>query len=199
MMKKISVGLVVIILAGFGIWGFLGTSGFHKNVNGIRLYNSATDKQAIHKMFADDWYWMVSDYTIERSNSKDYVNFMLDNKSSVQWEKRNDLTLKVCEDDGKVVGFSATYKKSSIVGHILFIVVDQDARKKGYAKALVNDALEYFFAQGCVKVSLDTRTGNKRARSLYSSLGFQLLEEDEDYVHFVFYKDQPLSKVAIVA
>ncbi len=197
MIKKISVGLVVIILVAFGVWGFLGTSGFDNNVNGIRLYNSATDKPAIHKMFADEWYWMVSDYTIARDTSVHYVDFMLDNKSSVQYEKRNDLTLKVLENNSKVVGFSATYKKSTIAGHILFIVVDNEARGKGYAKALVQDALEDFFAQGCVKVSLDTRTGNKRARSLYSSLGFQLLEEDEDYVHFVFYKDQPIPKITI--
>lgn len=196
MIKKISVGLVVIILAGFGAWGFLGTTGFHKNVHGIRLYNPVTDKQAIHKMFADEWYWLVSDYTIERDTSEHYVNFMLDNKSSAQYEKRNDLTLKVLEKDGKAVGFSATYYKSKLVGHILFIVVDKDARGKGYAKALVNDALQNLFAQGCVKVSLDTRTGNTRARSLYSSLGFQLLETDDDYVHFAYYKNQPIAKKA---
>lgn len=197
MIKKISISLIVISLVGFGVWSFLGTSGMYKSVNGIRLYNPATDKAAIHKMFADDWYWMVSDDTIEHSNSKKYVDFMLDNKSSVQWEKRNDLTLKVCEDHGKIVGFSATYKKSVSVGHILFIVVDQDARKKGVAKALVTDALQDFFAQGFVKVSLDTRAGNTRARSLYSSIGFQLLEGDEDYVHFVFYKNQPVPKILI--
>jgi ribosomal protein S18 acetylase RimI-like enzyme len=77
--------------------------------------------------------------------------------------------------------------------------VDKDARGKGYAKALVNDALQTLFAQGCVKVSLDTRTGNTRARSLYSSLGFQLLEVDDDYVHFVYYKNQPVAKSAIEA
>ena len=197
MIKKIIIGLIILGLAGFGAWNFLGTTHHFKNSNGIRLYNPATDKQAIHKMFADDWYWMVSDYTIQQSNSKDYVDFMLDNKSSVQWEKRNDLTLKVLENHGKVVGFSATYKKSSHVGHILFIVVDQDARKKGCAKALVSNALEDLFAQGFVKVSLDTRAGNTRARSLYSSIGFQLLEGDEDYVHFVFYKDQPIPKIVV--
>ena len=197
MNKKIIISLVLLGLVAFGVWKFLATAQLSLNSNGIRLYNAANDKAAIHKMFADEWYWMVSDYTIARDTSVHYVDFMLDNKSSVQYEKRNDLTLKVLENNSKVVGFSATYKKSTIAGHILFIVVDKDARGKGYAKALVQDALEDFFAQGCVKVSLDTRTGNKRARSLYSSLGFQLLEEDEDYVHFAFYKDQPIPKITI--
>ena len=197
MNKKIIIGLIVSGVVTFGAWKFLESSKLPVNSNGIRLYNAATDKAAVHKMFADDWYWMVSDDTIQNSNSQRYVNFMLDNKSSVQWEKRNNLTLKVAEDHGKVVGFSATYKKSPLAGHILFIVVDQDARKKGVAKALVTEALTSFFDQGFVKVSLDTRTGNQRARSLYSSLGFQLLEADDDYVHFVFYKDQPVPKVVI--
>lgn len=199
MMKKIIIALLALGALGFGVWKFLGMQQQAVNKNGIRLYNAATDKPAIHKMFADEWYWLVSDYTIERDTSVHYVDFMLDNKSSVQYEKRNDLTLKVLQEDGKVVGFSATYKKASFIGHILFIVVDKDFRGKGYAKALVTNALEDLFAQGCIKVSLDTRVGNKRARSLYTSLGFQLLNTDDDYVHFVYYKNQPQVKPAIEA
>ncbi len=189
--------LIVASLLAFGIWKWIDATNHLMHSNGIRPYNSATDKQAIHKMFADDTYWLLCDYTIQHTPTKNYVDFMLDHKSSVQGERRNDLVLKVYEDNGSVVAFSAVYKKSPLVGHILFICVDQSARKKGYAKALVVDALKYFFAQECVKVQLDTRIGNKRSRSLYTALGFQLFNEDEDFAHFVFYKNQPLPQISM--
>ncbi len=182
----------ILILIAFSVlavcsWKFLGNVANHTSKNGIRSYNSATDKQAIYKMFKDDWYWLIMD---NRLYSKNYVDSLLENKNSAEFSKRNNLVLKVYEDNGNVVGFSAVYKKSPLVGHILFILVDSDARRKGYAKALVKDALSDLFAQGYIKVSLDTRTGNTRARSLYSSIGFQLLEEGEDGVQYVFYKDK---------
>jgi len=193
--KKLLIYIGIVSFIGYGILKFGFTFKNSSNLPyGIRPYNAAIDKPAIHKMFNEDWYWMLSDYSIQNGYS---IDFMLDNNSSVQYEKRHDLTFKICQEEDRVVGFSAYSKKSLFIGHILFIIVDQSARKKGYARLLVKDALQDLFAQGCIKVTLDTRTGNKRARALYTSLGFTLLEEDENYVHFAFYKDQPLPQVNI--
>lgn len=185
-MKKIlgSVALVCACAVGFYFYGV--PYFFIDQKNGIRLYQ-ASDKETIRALFSHDWRTMVSEqYDLD---------FTLDHATSSQWERKNDLIMKVMQEDGKVVGYSAVYKKAQFWGRILFIIVDKEYRGKGYAKALVMDALRYlFFDQDCLKVTLLTRQYNTAAQTLYEKIGFTVYEDDEYDKHYVFYRDDFIKK-----
>jgi ribosomal protein S18 acetylase RimI-like enzyme len=186
MMKKVLGGLLIFLAAGAALY-FYGTPYFFvPDKNGIRLYQQA-DKEFVRAMFAHDWRTMVSE---------EYdLDFTLDHATSSQWERKHDMIMKVMQEDGRVVGYSAVYKKAQFWGRILFIIVDKEYRGKGYAKALVMDALRYlFFDQDCLKVTLLTRQYNTAAQILYEKVGFTVYEDDEYDKHYVFYRDDFIKK-----
>lgn len=56
--------------------------------------------------------------------------------------------------------------------HVMTIAVRREYRRRGYAKALINAALEAH--PGTRSVYLEVRPSNAAARALYESLGFQI-------------------------
>ncbi|TWV35153.1 GNAT family N-acetyltransferase [Streptomyces misionensis] len=55
------------------------------------------------------------------------------------------------------------------VGHVFSVATDPGARRRGYARACVEELVEWFRAQGVRQVDL---TASAQAESLYASLGF---------------------------
>ena len=64
------------------------------------------------------------------------------------------------------------------------LVVDEDARRQGVGRALIQTALEWARAQGCSEVEVSTDQDNANAQAFYRRLGFEsealLLEYELD-------------------
>lgn len=144
------------------------------------------DTEQVKQLFKDDWFLMICD-----ENSKTYsIDFMLKNRTSSQYSKRNDLVLKVWRENGDVTGFLAYYKKSLYTWQLLFLIVNKDYRGQGRSKKLLKFAVDDMVARGAIKVDLATRSVNKLAQSLYEKFGFKLIHGTGKYYDYSWYKNR---------
>lgn len=65
--------------------------------------------------------------------------------------------------------------------HILNVAVHPDFRRKGIARKLLSDVIEYFYPRGARSVILEVRMNNKAAQNLYESMGFRTLRIRKKY------------------
>ena len=122
------------------------------------------------------------------------INEILDISSlsfSVSWSKNSyiqELTntvsrYLVAKIDNKVIGLIGTW----IVldeSHITNIAVHPNHRKQGIASKLVEELLYYCKTQGCISYTLEVRSSNKAAKSLYEKYNFK-----QDGVRKGYYED----------
>lgn len=110
---------------------------------------------------------------------------------SISWSKNSyiqELTnpvarYLVAKIDNKVIGFIGTW----IVldeSHITNIAVHPNHRKQGIASKLVEELLNYCKSQGCISYTLEVRSTNKAAKSLYEKYNFK-----QDGVRKGYYED----------
>ena len=156
----------------------------------IREFNYEKDHQAVDDLFHkdDNWYWMIS-----TANTDSYsIDFTMKHKTSSQSIKKNDMILRVATIDGKFAGFCSYYPKvagSNKVWQLLFLIVDQDVRRQGVARKLLEYAVKDMEKRGALRVDIATRNNNFRAQNLYKSFGAKLVDDnDGDFVHFSWYK-----------
>ncbi len=151
----------------------------------IKQFEYATDAQAVDELFhkGDNFYWMVA-------GNPDYsVDFMLKYATSSQYEKKQNMILKVAKLNDKVVGFLGYYPQSAHVWRLLFVLVDQDVRRQGVGKKIVKFALQDMIAKGALQVRLCTWENNFRSQGLYAGLGFKFShKEDGNVVWFTWNK-----------
>lgn len=151
----------------------------------IQKYSPARDQAALLKIFDDNVFWLTNDpdffsahntfaYQLERGMNFDGL-----------YGKHN-LTTVVYHEDGKTKGFVSYYLLSPTRGKILYIAVDKDERRKGYAEKLLRYAVEQLEVSGAITIELDTRIVNRDAHALYTKLGFVITwaDGDEDAVRF---------------
>lgn len=77
----------------------------------------------------------------------------------------------VCEVDNNVVGFvtySIIYERAEIVD----IIVDDEKRRLGYGKLLLNKVINEARKKGCKNITLEVDVSNFIAIKLYETLGF---------------------------
>lgn len=181
---KLVLAIVAAIILSFCVyaWNFYD--------NGVVDYKPWRDKDAVKKIFHDDWQWLqYGDWGTITEDDFD-VDFMLDNRSSSQYSAHSNLILKVYRDAGKTVGFLAYYPKSAYAYQMLFLIVDKDHRGKGYASKLIQYFMDDSIARGAVKLLTFTRVANSRARSLYEGkFGFKATPyvHDDKYIDLTFY------------
>lgn len=142
-------------------------------------FNKSPEQTAfLQKVFKDNWYRLVS----EESDFE--LNYMLEHGVSHKDRFMPPHTMKLYKDTtGKYVGFVTYYHPYMYQqGHalLLFLVVDKDERGKGYAKKLMEYALNDLKKQGCSSVELAVRIENKEAQKLYRSFGFYESPEKRD-------------------
>jgi len=158
-----------------GGWWYYGADGIHS-------YSAYRDRAAILSLFDANWYWLVSEYSLGFS-----PEYMLDNSASSQApEHVGNLSLFVYRAERKTVGFLAYYLKSPLRGYILFLVVDDAYRGKGYARALMNFGLKKLTDAGVQTIELVTRVSNGPARTLYERSGFVENWRDGGFVHYEY-------------
>jgi ribosomal protein S18 acetylase RimI-like enzyme len=86
-------------------------------------------------------------------------------------------TLFVARDDGgRIVGMltlAAFRLPSGVRAWIEDVVVDEDARRSGAGRALVEAAVELAREAGATNVDLTSRPSRESARRLYETMGFE--------------------------
>ena len=73
--------------------------------------------------------------------------------------------------DGRMVAFSIS-GRASTSGYVQRLAVDPSARRRGLARLLVIDAIEWMRRRNVEQVLVNTATDNTAALALYRSLGF---------------------------
>lgn len=169
--KKLILFVVLVVSIGLGYYFWSKPSN-----DSLKIvdFNFERDAQAIDALFhkGDNFYWMIA------GNPEYSVQFMLKHATSSQDEKRHDLILKSAMLDGNLVGFLAYHSKSVHVWRLLFLIVDQDFRKRGIAKKLLHFAVTDMIAHGALKITLFTRNNNFKAQALYKNFGFKVIDSD---------------------
>jgi ribosomal-protein-alanine N-acetyltransferase len=77
------------------------------------------------------------------------------------------------DDGGKILGFVAGTLKSRKRGHISGIAVDENYRRRGIGRALMEAAEREFLADGCEMVTLEVRPSNLGAIQFYEKMGYE--------------------------
>lgn len=135
----------------------------------IYNYDPKIDREFILQLFKDNWHWLVSEYSTDFD-----PKYMLDYKaSSKKPSDLGDLTIKTYRVAGKPVAFTAYYLKPFLEGFILFLAVEEKARKHGYARKLLEYDIKELKKEKCSVIRLVTRLTNTPARTLYESCGFK--------------------------
>lgn len=91
--------------------------------------------------------------------------------------------LLVVEQGGRLRGYSLAVRASAPgLGWFLGLGVDPASRRRGYGSALARASLDVLCAQQVAKVLICVDRRNVAAVGLYRKLGFQLIEEMDDYM-----------------
>jgi ribosomal protein S18 acetylase RimI-like enzyme len=159
------VGVGLLTIVGGIIWWY-GPSLFTKNP--IETYKPE-DRKAIMKLLKDDWYWMVSEGATDFS-----PDYMLDHHAATLHYADNTLSIAVYRTkEGKIAGFVTFHPIEGYKGRIQFLAVAKEFRKKGYAKALLQYAINGLKKQGMCFIEIAVRSNNIAAATLYKKIGFK--------------------------
>ncbi len=179
-LKKI---VMLISIATVSVAGFWYYKENMSNKTGIFDYKPSRDRAFLINLFNENRYWLVGE------SIKDFsAEYTLDNKASSRNPMdKNNLIIKVQVEDGKPAGLVAYRILKLLEAQILYLVVDQKYRGKGYAKNLLEYALGDLKKRDMNMAWLITRMGNKPARSLYESLAFKEFWSDDKFIKYKKY------------
>ncbi len=147
-----------------------------QNKNGvvIRPYDQDKDFQAIVNLVNANKYWVSerADFSAER--------MLLTKTPTNEPDRKGIVMIEVAEVEGQTAGFISYYRKSPEHGYIWVLAVDKNFRGRHLGESLVTHVITYFKSVGANYVTLNTRTNNKPALSLYKKIGFLEQSRDDD-------------------
>ena len=152
----------------------------------IETYQDSRDRRDVIGLFFSNWDWLVAG----RPYSQGYVEDMLDKRTPMKNPLYiGALRFRVLRIDNMVAGFTAYYMREKHLGWLLFLVIDERYRGKGYADLMTKDAIAELQKMGASKVRLLTRSTNVKAQHVYRRLGFHEYAYDPD--GFVYFEITP--------
>jgi len=173
--SKRTLGIIVLsVMVTLG--GIIGWLWLHGN-RVITPFRPA-DRAAIITILNEDWQILVaegSDFSAE---------YMLDHMAADYHYPDNSLSIVVCREQGKVVGFITYHLLDGFHGRIQFLAIARGYRGRGYGGRLMQHAMEDMRSQGVCFIELVTRISNEPARALYRKLGFVERWYEGDFVGF---------------
>ena len=172
--RKIIIACVLTALCGIGGYGYW----YYSKNYGITSYRPE-DQQALTDILKEDWYWLVSEDSVDFSPEYTFTHF-----AAVPSYPDNSLSIFVYREQGKPVAFATYFREKGCRGRIQFVAVGQQHRKRGYAQKLINHVLDDATKRGMCAMELVTRTNNISAQRLYRKLGFRKTWEAEGFVGF---------------
>lgn len=183
-------GIIIIVAAslaiGFGIYWYQKPVLTQITANhNIRVYDQSRDLPFILDMFDKNWFWLVAQTREEYDPQFDFKHLTW----SANPYNFGKLNVRMYYADDQPAGFIAYYKKNFYEGHVWYIAVKEEYRKKGYAKQLLQYAIQDLFNQGCQIVTLLTRLINTPARTTYTHMGFVETHHDDTFIYYVLRKN----------
>lgn len=125
------------------------------------------DRPAIAAIHAESWRDAYRG-VLPDSLLDDSIHDIMDDRWATQLIRPED-AVYVAEQDGAVVGFSATWDGDS--AYIDNLHVSKAARSQGVGRRLLAETARHFLRIGRVRAHLHVVTANARARTLYLALG----------------------------
>ena len=133
---------------------------------------------------------MMIEYTVRSANlsDADAISRIEDACFSHPWS-RNLIELEIqnssavfliAEDDDMLLGYVSGQKVVDEF-YVSNLAVREECRGLGVGTMLMGRLIEIAGELGCAFITLEVRVSNKKARSLYESLGFHALGERKDY------------------
>lgn len=157
---------ISILIAGGGL---LWWHGYFGQLRGPIQDYRPEDRPAIMQLLKDDWYWLVAEGAVDFS-----PDYMLDHHAATYHYADNTLAIKVYRSpEGQVAGFVTYHPIEGYRGRIQFLAVAPEFRKKGYAKELMQHAINGLKKQGSCLIDIAVRANNKPAFNLYKKFGFE--------------------------
>lgn len=175
--KKLSL-LVAFMLVLGGIWYVI------KPFTGVDAYNVVEDRAQLAKIFTKNWALLFNDAPFNQHTLDERLLYQ---RSGAYDGGPFPITFKVYREQGNVAGAVGYFMKDSYepgVGFILFLVVDESARGKGYAEELIKAAVTDLRLRGARVVKLITALRNTRAQKFYNKVGFTETGRDSSVVYY---------------
>ena len=85
----------------------------------------------------------------------------------------------LAERDDELIGCVAMVLRDGGLGQLRWVLVAPSTRGVGLGKTLVNHTLEYARNSGCSRIFLETTDGLPESQTLYESLGFELVSNEQ--------------------
>lgn len=108
-------------------------------------------------------------------------------KNELSWT-----TFVAVREDGRLGGFieitlypKLDFSDSKPIGFIEGWYVDEDIRKMGVGRKLVNTAIKWIISQGCTEIASDVEVGNLISQEAHLCLGFKEVKIENECI---FYK-----------
>jgi ribosomal protein S18 acetylase RimI-like enzyme len=175
----IFLAIIAFIFATTGLWIY-----WKQTTSGpiISEYQDARDRTNVIEIFRQNWWWLIAG----RDFSQKYVEDMLDKKTPNKNSRLiGSLKFRTLRVGDQLAAFSVFYMENKNTGRLLFLVTDENHRKKGYAELLVQETVRVMKNMGAKRIWLLTRASNERAQRLYRKLGFQeFLYDPDGFVYF---------------
>ena len=176
-LKRFLIGVLLIATIGSSIFVY---NNYLAKKEGIYTYNASKDREFILKIFKENWDWLVSQYSYDFSPEYTFDNLASDRKP----ENKGNLIVKVYYSDSKRAGFVAYYEKPFYEGFVLFLAVDKNFRSRGFARKLLQHAIDDLKSRGSTVIRLITRVDNKPARKVYEGMGFKQIWTDGEFIRY---------------
>ena len=185
MNKKLVTGIFAFtVLAGTGVGYrlYYGNAVFHFSDQSIVLYDRAKHRKSIDRIFNEDFHTLTA-------NPDHSMDLMLEKRSPNRYEQKyfGKMDTVVLLEVGQVAGFISYFMRNNYEGKILFLAIDSQFRRKGYARRLAQHGIDELKKQGAKFVVLHTRVENNKAQQLYESMGFVRKYEENG---FFFYRKE---------
>lgn len=178
--KMIILSFLILISVGISVYYF---SFFKNKTCGlVEDYIPSRDRQDVINLFKENWYWLIA--------SNDFsTEFMLDKRAPDKNPRYlGSMYFKVLRIDNQLAGFTASYMKKNDLGRVLFLVINEKFRGKGYADVMMKCAIDHLVSLGAKRVILLTREQNIKAQKVYLRLGFTQYKYDpQGFVHYEFF------------
>jgi len=169
---------LVFVIAGTAISVYY-FSFKNKTCGLVEDYIAQRDRQDVINLFKENWYWLIASHDFS-------TEFMLDKRAPDKNPRYlGSMYFKVLRIDNQLAGFTASYIKKKDVGRILFLVINEKFRGKGYADLMMKCAIDHLVSLGSKRIILLTREQNIKAQKVYLRLGFTQYKYDpQGFVHY---------------
>jgi len=146
----------------------------------VKDFVETRDTQFILDIFKDDWYWLVSEGSVDFS-----PEHMLKYRTATTYSNEPEqLIIKVLYKGNEPVGFSAYYFETFYRAVIRFLAIRRKFRSQGYGSLLMNYIVNDLTARGATKIKLITRSINYPAQKVYEKAGFIKVFEEDGFVYY---------------